>query len=64
MKSQKEKIREKQGEHGERYTKKEKKLTILEKDTNLGVTIAPKIGLIDPANNILILSKPTKPLDK
>ena len=44
--------------------KKGKILTLLENDTNLGSTIAPKKGFISPANRIWILPKPTKPLDK
>ena len=42
------------GKNGERYTKW-KILTLLEMDTDLDTTIAPKKGLIDPANRIWIL---------
>ena len=44
--------------------KKEKTLTFLEKDTNLGATIAPKKGLIGSANRTWVLPKPTKLFEK
>ena len=44
--------------------KKGKIFTLLEKDTNLGSTIALEKGFISSVNRIWILSKPAKPLDK